>query len=132
MPRIAPSILAADFARLGDEVAAAERGGADRIHVDVMDGHFVPNLSMGPVVVKGLRPVTRLPLETSAAAILQSPRANDGPAAPGRSATARPKEISAPGDGIGDVTSWRLTECVPSATLIPRFHYTADLAWINP
>jgi ribulose-phosphate 3-epimerase len=63
MPHVAPSILAADFARLGDEVAAAERGGANRIHVDVMDGHFVPNLSMGPVVVKALRPRTKLPLE---------------------------------------------------------------------
>jgi ribulose-phosphate 3-epimerase len=63
MPHVAPSILAADFARLGDEVAAAERGGANRIHIDVMDGHFVPNLSMGPVVVKALRPRTNLPLE---------------------------------------------------------------------
>jgi ribulose-phosphate 3-epimerase len=60
---IAPSILAADFSRLGELVLATERGGANRIHVDVMDGHFVPNLSMGSVVVKGLRPVTRLPLE---------------------------------------------------------------------
>jgi ribulose-phosphate 3-epimerase len=63
MIHIAPSILAADFSRLGHEVQEAERGGAQRIHVDVMDGHFVPNLSMGPAVVKGLRPVTKLPLE---------------------------------------------------------------------
>jgi ribulose-phosphate 3-epimerase len=60
---VAPSILSADFARLGEQVRECEQGGANRIHVDVMDGHFVPNLSMGPVVVQGLRPVTRLPLE---------------------------------------------------------------------
>ena len=63
MTAIAPSILAADFSRLGELVRETELGGANRIHVDVMDGHFVPNLSMGPAVVKGLRPITRLALE---------------------------------------------------------------------
>lgn len=61
--RIAPSVLSADFARLGEELADVERAGADLIHLDVMDGHFVPNLTIGPAVVKALRKLTRLPFD---------------------------------------------------------------------
>jgi ribulose-phosphate 3-epimerase len=63
MKKIAPSILSADFSRLGEEVRAVDKAGADAIHVDVMDGHFVPNITIGPMVVQGVRKATSLPLD---------------------------------------------------------------------
>lgn len=63
MVKIAPSILSADFSRLGEEIRAIEAGGADYVHVDVMDGHFVPNITIGPLVVEAVRKVTSLPLD---------------------------------------------------------------------
>jgi len=73
MKLIAPSILSADFSRLAEDISSVENAGADWIHVDVMDGHFVPNITMGPLVVSAIRPVTALPLDVHL--MIESPEA---------------------------------------------------------
>ncbi|KXG43714.1 ribulose-phosphate 3-epimerase [Tepidibacillus decaturensis] len=63
MVKIAPSILSANFAKLGEEILSVEQAGADLLHIDVMDGHFVPNLTIGPLIVESIKPITKLPLD---------------------------------------------------------------------
>ena len=77
MIEIIPSILSADFARLAEEIGRAERGGASMLHVDIMDGHFVPNLTMGPPVVESIRKVTRLKLDVHLMISDPDPRLSD-------------------------------------------------------
>ena len=79
--KIAPSILSADFGRLAEEVKAVEEAGADWIHVDVMDGHFVPNITLGPVVIEAVRKATRLPLDVHL--MIENPERKQFQQAPG-------------------------------------------------